>query len=242
MKLFKTIKIVPFLGCFIISMVNREESKDNITKNLFFNKDSVFASYQYRSPDGLAGTFIKLKYDKSFSYFTGTDIQQSFSSGKWEIIKDTLILNSFIKKDDIPIAMREMRVAPKDSLVVDWVKDLNGDIVKDATVFFNGDSVLSCMPVFDECKVKAGSVKKIKLAFSNNCTTKWYGLKDIASNRIEPILNIDFPLNKYVFLTNRKYLIRKSGIYELREDVRKVNGKEKAFLVREVSFFYKLMK
>jgi hypothetical protein len=158
------------------------------------------------------------------------------------MVKDTLVLRSFIKRDDIPVTIIESASGHKDSLIIDWVKDLQGDIVKGATVFINGDTLEKCMPVFDECRFLVGSVRRIRLTFNNNSSSKWYELKLGDANKIEVTLNVDFSLDSYVFLSNKKFLLRKKRLYDLREEVKNINGKEEVFLVQESSFFYKRIK
>jgi hypothetical protein len=244
--MLKTIKSSSFIGCLIMVVINTGKADNIFESNILIDKDSIivkdsiFAAYQYRASDGLAGATIKLKCDKSFSYSTGTDIQQSFSSGKWNIVKDTLILTSFFKRDNIPVTIKEIKTETKDSLVISWVKNLNNDVVKDATVYFNNDTLAGCMPVFDDCKVMSGSIKKIKLAFNNNCSTRWYELKDVTINKIDPIVNVDFPFDSYVFLADKKYLMGKKGLYELQEKVKNVKGTAKGFLIKEKSFFKRI--
>jgi hypothetical protein len=242
MTFLKISRVIPIFGCFVVIMAGNTKRDDKKTNDAFYSKDSIFAAYQYRTSDDLAGTAIDLKYDKSFLYFTGTDVQQSFSSGNWEMVKDTLVLRSFIKKDEIPVTIKESTSAHRDSLIIEWVNNLQGDIVKGATVFINGDNSEKCMPVFDECKFAVGSVRKIRLTFGNNCSTKWHEIKNAGTNKIETIVNVNFSLDSYVFLANKKFLIRKKGLYELREVVKKIKGKEKIFLVQESSFFYKRIK
>ena len=104
MTFLKAISVILLFGCFSILMVSGKIN-DKLTSKAFYNKDSVFAVYEYLTSDRLAGAAITLKYDKSFSYSIGTDIQQSFSSGRWEIVKDTLILTSFTKREDIPVSI-----------------------------------------------------------------------------------------------------------------------------------------
>lgn len=241
MTLFKTIRFVSFTGFLVIIMMNSEKKNINTISKTFYSRDSIFAFYQYRTLEGFAGTSIKLNQNKSFYYSTGTDIQQSFSSGMWEIVKDTLILKSFINRDDIPVTITEITTEHEDSITIGLIKNLNGDIIKDATVFINGDTTINCMPAFDDCRFIKGSIRKVKLAFNNNCSTKWYELKNESTSRIEPIVNVDSPFNSYVFLSNKKYIIKKKGLYELREKIKKVNGNEKKILVKE-PFFYKRVK
>jgi hypothetical protein len=80
------------------------------------------------------------------------------------------------------------------------------------------------------------------LTFNNNSSSKWYELKLGDANKIEVTLNVDFSLDSYVFLSNKKFLLRKKRLYDLREEVKNINGKEEVFLVQESSFFYKRIK
>ena len=62
-------------------------------------RDSVFASYQYQSPDGfLLGINIELRNNNLFHYSESLEHLDLFSEGDWEIVKDTLILNSSLSK------------------------------------------------------------------------------------------------------------------------------------------------
>lgn len=241
MKFLKPVKFVPLAGCAAIIMITYPRKSDTIRNNHLNSKDSIFASYRYRSPDSLAGTTITLKRDKTFSYSSGTDLQQVFSSGHWRMTKDTLFLINFINREDIPFTIKETETSIKDSLTIEWVKNLQGDIVKDAIVFINGDTTKSFMPAFSECTFAIGSVKKIKLAFNNKCTTKWHELTNESANKIEPIVNIDFPFNSYAFLAPQRYLVKKNGLYELNETVEKNSGRQTKTLIRG-SIFYKKIK
>lgn len=234
----KTYVFIPFLGCLLLINVVNGYNKE------FLNctRDSTYATYQYRDSDGFSGTDISLNYNKNFYYSTGTDLQQFFSKGTWFIIKDTLILRSSIQKDEIPITIKVVSEEPQDSLIIDQVKNMNQDIVKDATVYFNNDTLKRCMPVFNECTAIRHGIRKIKLTFNNNALTKWHELGNIENGKIQVIVNVDFSLDNYKFLADKKYLIKKEGLYELREEVSNINGKENILLIKESLLFYKRIK
>lgn len=240
MTLLRSIKFL-CCGCSILTLQSSIGNHNGFFNEIGCIRDTIFRVYHHLSPDGHAGSAIKLKNDKTFSYSTGTDVQQFTSSGKWEIKNDTLILNSFLKRDDIPFVIKESAFGSLDSLTIAWVKNLNGDVVKDATVFVNDDTSASCMPVFDNCVFPIGSVKKLRFTF-NNCSTDWYFLKNMGANKIEPVVNVDFYLDGYVFLHNQKYFMTKSGLYELKESIDRSNGQEPNSLIRDPSLFYKRIK
>lgn len=206
------------------------------------NRDSVFASYQYRDLTGYAAASILLIDNKNFYYKDGTDLEEYFSSGMWKIKKDTLILTSHFDRNNIPVSVTEYSSDFTDSVDIKWVRNINGDIVKDATIYFNGDSSKnSCMPVFSNCKRNKGVIGKIKIVF-NNCSTSWYELKNEFASQIEPVLKLDFVLDKYVFMEEKRYLIREQGLYELQEKEIFTNGEKRIVLTKVNSRFFKKIK
>jgi len=171
----------------------------------------------------------------------GSDLEQSFSNGIWEFRKDTLILKSGLDKNNIPLLIREYKGEKKDSLSIAWMTNQNDEVVKDVMFFYN-DSIQNCMPVFDECRFRSGTIKRIKAVFSNNLYSRWYTIKDAAVTYIEPVLPLDFSLDKYIFLKNKKFLLKKGGLYELKEVKKKIKGKYRSTLIRNTSVFYERSK
>ena len=201
--------------------------------------DSVFARYGYLAPGGLAALFIELEDNSNFHYTSGTDIQRYFSIGKWKIIKDTLILTSSLNRGEIPVELNEQVSGASDSLRIGLVKNRFGDVITGAVIFINNDTTKSCMPAFEnECDFLKGSVDKIKISFNNNCSTKWYEIGKSVTE-LYPVLSVSFSLDNYIFFSNKKFLIREEGLYELREQIKRVKGKEFVSLVRDNSYFIK---
>ena len=235
LNLFKLIAALS-ISLFVCSQDGNRQIKTSATGN-----DSLFAAFNHKSSDGYGWISIQLKYNKTFNYLSGTDVQQVFSHGTWEFKKDTLILSSDLDKNNLPLFLKEFKTKKKDSLYIGWVKDLNNDVVKDATFFYN-DTIETCMPVFDECSFYKGTVKRIKAVFSNNASSDWIAISDTSVTYIEPILGLNFSIDKYVFLSNKKFLLTKKGLYGLNETKRKVKGKDKIIFIKDASDFYERMK
>src|SRR6202012_6267103 len=119
----KVKKIVALCLSLMFGLIGFCQSGGNQTK---FNPDTVYATYQYRSKTGLSVTTINFRTDGTFEYLSGTDLEERFSKGIWKKIKDTFFLASFLKKNDLPIQIEEHKDSLKDSVVINWVKDLRG--------------------------------------------------------------------------------------------------------------------
>jgi hypothetical protein len=235
------LKLLMFISILCLSLIGYSQTDKGRIKGGMSGKDTLFAVFNWKSADGYSWARIELKFNKKFNYSSGTDLQQSFSYGFWEFRKDTLFLKSDLERSNIPLLFRESRAEKRDSLYVGWVKNLNGDVVKDAALFYN-DSITNCMPVFDECRFYKGTIKRLKAVFSNNLSTQWYEMNDTSATYIEPVLNLSFSLDKYVFFANKRFLLSKKGLYELDEVKRRHKGKVSTFFVKNTSFFYKRLK
>ena len=216
MSIFRTISLL-FCGvAFVQSAINKAPIKSDINSTQLDN-DSIYATYQYVSSTGFFSTTISLKRNYIYSYSSGTDIGEYVSSGQWEKVKDTFVLTSFLKKNDLPMTLKESIEESSDSFNINWVRNLNGDVMKDAIAVLNDEEQDTCMPIFDECKFKKGAVKRIKFKFINNMSTQWYALKNNKSTKVEPVLDVNFRLDNYVFFDKKKYLKVKNRLYELKE-------------------------
>jgi hypothetical protein len=221
------VRILMTIGILSISLIGRSQVND-----------SLFAVFNYLTPDGYGWIRIELMVNKTFVYTRGACMDHFFSNGHWKIKKDTLILNSDMQKNNIPVMIRESKAETRDSLYIGLATDLSGYLVKDAGFFYN-DSIKSCMPAFDECRFYKGTVKRIKATFSNGLSSDWYTIKDPSTTYIEPVLNLNFALDRYFFLTNNKYLVQGKGLYPLYETIKKIRGKDKAVLVKDTALYFK---
>ena len=168
---------------------------------------------------------MKLIDNGNYYYAIGNDLRQDSSSGKWKLSNDTLVLTSRLNRYDIPVTFKT-EYSSADSLTIGWVKDLSGNLIKGAWIHLNSEPNDSCMPVFDECIFLKGYVKRIQLSLGDNVSTRWVEWADTLASRMYPVIGVDYPLDNYIFLDKKKYLLRKEGIYELVESIRVENGVE----------------
>ena len=166
------------------------------------------------------GTSLELKKDSSFSFSAGMHLQKYYSNGKWEKRKDTIILNSNFQKQDLPITIQEITTGNRDSLVfVDVTTNLSGDLIKDAIIYINNDTINKCMPAFEkDCKITKGILKTLKIELSNNITSKWHKITSSNCDTIKVVVLTSKLLDNYAFLQQSKLLITSTGLIPLEQD------------------------
>lgn len=199
--------------------------------------DSVYAEYRFISPYKNGFESIVLKKDKTYNYVLENHIQHFSSAGKWEIRKDTLVLNSAVQKNDLPIIVKEDSIYNNaEYLQIDWVKNLQGDVMHDATIFINGDTSKSCMPVFENsCKIKKGDLKSLQIQLSNNVTSQSYTLKSTNTNHLTITVYLNYSLGMYIFFSNDKFIISGKKLYPTEQkltDKTKVVRSKRYFLTQ----------
>jgi hypothetical protein len=200
-------------------------------------KDSIYAYYINTAPGGLALESITFKKNHTFTYLSGNDIQQISTKGTWKKIKDTFIVNSFVQRNNLPISIREFNDAASDTLIFDWVKNPNGDIMKGASIFINGDTTKGYMPVLDECRFVKGTVKKIRLTFDNSTSSKWYYLENRNAARVAVTINVNEPLVEYIFFHQMKFLVRQDRLYRLNEIKDMENVRSSGDYIRDENYY-----
>jgi len=116
----------------------------------------------YCKTEKFAGICLQLKIDSNYLYSQGTDIHTSTSNGIWKIKKDTLILNSSIQKNNLAISIQEITSQKSDSLVfIEIPTNLSNDLMPDATIYINDDTLKHCMPAFiNDCRFLKRAIKK----------------------------------------------------------------------------------
>jgi hypothetical protein len=177
--------------------------------------DSIYAKYVFVSHSDEGSITLVLKKNNTYSYTLDNHLESFFSSGNWIIRKGALILNSFIQKDNLPVTIKEKKlISSSEFLEIDWVKNLNSDVVKDAQILINGDTSNTCMPVFkNDCRIKREGLTSILIRLSNNIISKWQNIKSTSSTNIEITVNITFPLSTYIFFNKEKFIILGEKLY-----------------------------
>ena len=184
-----------------------------------FNNAHVEGIYRYLDKDSIAGIRLELNRDGTFKYLSGGDLQSVHSSGTWKLKGDTVIINSAIDAENIPVTIKEKRIdSLKNRLTFAPIKNLDGEIV-DALLYFNKDTASLCDPVMENgCIKKVGSVKSVKIEFTNEASTKWYKLKSKKANLIEVTANVHDFLALYLYFKNEQYLLKDGTLQYIPKD------------------------
>lgn len=196
----------------------------SLTNAQTVSKEKIIGEYKYSDSTFNAGMHSYLTLLKSgvYKYESGTHLQVYHSQGTWKLKGDTLILNSFINAQNIPITLRAKKVdSIKDEIVFGLVKNLDGEIMN-ASLFFDNDTTKSCDPLMEKgCTRKvSSSIKSFKVQFNGNASTKWYKLKRGKANLIEITANVHDVLALYLFFENEKYVLRNGSLrYILKDDM-----------------------
>lgn len=157
---------------------------------------------------------LNLFENGSYKYETGTHMQVYHSDGTWKLKGDTVVLNSSIDAENIPISIKEKQVdSLKDHLTFDLVKNLDGEIMG-AVLQFNKDTSVSCDPLIENgCVKKVGEVNSVKVQLTTEASSKWFPLKNKKANWIEVTAEVHDLLGLYLFTKNDKYLFKDGALH-----------------------------
>ncbi|MET0461968.1 MAG: hypothetical protein ABW007_02405, partial [Chitinophagaceae bacterium] len=128
-----------------------------------------------------------------------------------------LVLSNEINKKDFPAMVSTKSTLKSDSLKINWVRNSTTDILEDAVIYFNNDTMKSCMPAFDECKFSGQTVFSLKVVFPQG-ESKWVKLEPISSGEINITVPLAIEINKYIFDESFKFVVTNNSIYEIFKD------------------------
>jgi hypothetical protein len=199
-------------------------------KGKFKKVNSIIGKYRYLSQDKLSGITLTLNPNGTFDYDIGGDLVTYHSKGKWKKSKDTLILNSSLVKENIPLSITEEVVdSIQDYVHFNWINNLDNDAIN-ATLSFNGDTLSQCEPFTGtNCQPKVGSIDSILVWFSNGAKSRWFQVKNRRANKISVTVSVHDVLERYIYLKNEKYLCRNGILLYLTNDVT-INNQAKIVL------------
>lgn len=172
----------------------------------------IWGSYYYSATDSLSGIKLDLNKNGTFFYTAGGDIESMHSLGKWILRKDTLVLNSSIDRNAIPISVKEQKADTlKDRMVISLQNSIDGEVVE-AIIRLNSDTTTECIPLFGTgCDHKLGAIKNFRVDFNNGTYSKWYEVKNKMANLIKIIVNIKEITAMPI--VNQRYLYRNGKLY-----------------------------
>lgn len=176
------------------------------------SRNGIIHKYEFDCPDSYCEIRLVLFKDYTYTYSLKTFNRDVFSNGKWSRKKDTLIIKSFIQKDNVPVKLTYSNdtAGRINSFKVAIVRNKKGQLMTDGLVKINCDSIL-CLPMMGGCIGRYESIDSLKIVFENGMSSKWLkiGAKDF--NKVTPIVQTDFLISSYDPL-NRRYKILKSSI------------------------------
>jgi hypothetical protein len=185
--------------------INDEDAKKGIEKKY---------TWQEAHADG--GVQLILFKNHRFKFIVSNLIGAKYGEGPWTIDKDVLILNTDIKKNDVPIEVvcNNDTAGNINNFAISIPRDLKGNELVDCMVRVNNDST-TCLPSYGRCDGSYASIDSIKAVFDNGMTSKWISVPKGNGTQIHITVRIDFSILSYNILDNKKYKIYKDSLVPL---------------------------
>lgn len=181
------------------------------------NNNTIAGSYRYMALDSLSGIKINIDADGGFKYTVSTDVNTMHTSGRWRLIRDTLIISSSIDQKNIPISVNEEVVdSIKKHVSIEMPHNLDGDTMDEAVFNFNNDTIRNWIPFWEpDCNMEIGSIDNLRLDLNNGASSTWIKLKNKKANHLIVSVDIHGMLGSYLFLKDLKYLYKQGKLYPL---------------------------
>ncbi|SIO55569.1 hypothetical protein [Chitinophaga niabensis] len=161
--------------------------------------------YEYRSKEGFFGESLLLFKSGRYKYEAGGCLQGFFSEGRWAVVGNEMILNSDVKKNDVPVSVSYTNDTSDivNAFKFGIVRNRKGDLMTDAFVIINNDSV-KCLPMAGGCVGTYNRIDSVRLQFENGFTSRWMG---IANNDKHVLIRaeVDIKIEGYKSFDNVKY-------------------------------------
>ena len=201
--------------CFVTILVCDLKAQDLTMRKLTTEDKSnkIIGKYEYNAKGHYGIIKLSLFSNGVFRYELALFNKDVFSEGKWIQKKDTLILNSTITNNHIPIKLIYSNDSSNliDGFKIAIVRNLKGDYLRDGMVNINNDSI-KCVPEGGFCTVKYETIDSLKIVFENGLYSNWIKVTGKKYASIIPIVQTKFLIASYEPLDNRKYLFLKSRL------------------------------
>ena len=173
----------------------------------------LIGSYSFYNDDSLIQYLLSLHTDHTFKINEMMDLTRKYSSGKWYVHGDTLVLTSNFSSNHLEIAVHEETVN-EPYLDFGYLRNLRGEIVQTALLFINDDTLKPIDLLGGGYQFKTSEVKSFRV-YAYNMYSKSYNVRDRRSNKFVISLKSSDNLNDYLFLDKKKLLISKGIFYML---------------------------
>ena len=210
MNLYKIILTICFL-VFTNSLLFAQELMKSKCKEED-KKNNTLSSYEYNATDHYMVIKLLLYRDSTFQFTLSSFNRDLFSEGKWTEKDSTLILRSYLSRENIPV-----NILYSDSLnrinnfKIGVIKNLKGEEMPDALALINNKSI-KCIPSYGICNNDFESIDSIKIYFESGPSSKWLQIEKSKYSQIIPIVQVNFLISNYMFFEGRKFRILKSSL------------------------------
>ena len=202
---------VLFLILFTSSIIRSQEwIKENLSG--IDKKNGAFRKYVYECSDSYCYISLTLYKTNKFRYVLKTFNRNVFSTGKWSRNNDTLILQSFIQRNTVPVKLiySNDTTGLINNFKIAIVRNNRGELMTDGMIKINSDSI-QCLPLGGFCDRVFTSIDSIKVFFENGLTSGWIKVANNGFSKLIPVVQIDFLISSYI-LINRRYKISDSSL------------------------------
>ncbi|MBC9914026.1 hypothetical protein [Chitinophaga varians] len=174
-------------------------------------RNGVVLKFGYSATDSHGVIWLILKKDSSYFYSLNTAGLYKVSEGKWSIYKDVLTLESTLQMDNIPAKISyDQSGTFADSFNVAIVKNIKNELLTDAFVLINSDSI-KCLPMIGDCNGSFERINKVKILFENGMSSKWMMVKE-GAGKIQLTVLTDTFIGNYHVMHHQKFKVSRDRL------------------------------
>jgi len=200
--------------CFLIltnSLIFAQELMKNKCKEED-TKNNLLSSYEYNAADHYMVIKLLLYRDSTFQFTLSSFNRDLFSEGKWTEKDSSLILRSYLSRENIPVKLLYSDSLNRiNNFKIGVIKNLKGEEMPDALALINNKSI-KCIPSYGICNNDFKSIDSIKIYFESGPSSKWLQIEKSKYSQIIPIVQVNFLISNYMFFEDRKFRILKSSL------------------------------
>lgn len=169
-------------------------------------RNGMVLKFGYSAADSYGVIGLMLKKDSTYFYSLNTAGIYDVSEGKWSMYKDVLTLESTLQMDNIPAKISYDEGGTfADSFNVAIVKNIKNELLTDAFVLINNDSV-KCLPMTGDCIGSFERIERVKILFENGMSSKWMTVKE-GAKKIQLTVLTDTFIGNYHVMHHQKFKV-----------------------------------
>jgi len=146
--------------------------------------------------------------DRKYKYDIVSTGGEAFSSGSWERKGTDIILNSTIRKENVPVKLELLD--SEDSLKriyktkIQIPINLKGQLLSDSKIFIN-DTSTYVFPFFDTTVGRYDKISRIKVDFGSGFKSDWISVPAREFKQVIVVAQVDFLFPTYIAFRNKRF-------------------------------------